>query len=67
MADIDIDPFGDHNKRDTRPDEPTGKTIPLTPEEVIGRGSTWEPEQEMLFGRKSIREKVLREHVEEFY
>ena len=33
MADIDIDPFGDH---DSRLDEPTGENIPLTP----GGGST---------------------------
>ena len=30
MADIDIDPFGDHDK--TEP-EPTGENIPLTPVE----------------------------------
>ena len=30
MADVDIDPFGEH---DTRPDEPTGENIPLTPAE----------------------------------
>ena len=42
MADIDIDPFGDHDKMDTQPDK-TGETIPLNPGEVEG-GATWEPE-----------------------
>ena len=32
MADVDIDPFGDHDKMDTQLDKPMGKTIPLTPE-----------------------------------
>ena len=36
MADIDIDPFGDHDKTDSRPDE-TGENIALTPE-----GGMWE-------------------------
>ena len=44
MADIDIDPFGDHDKTDAQPDE-TGKTIPLNPRGivVVGGGATWEP------------------------
>ena len=37
MADIDIDPFGEH---ESRPEEPTDENIPLTP---VGGGSTWEP------------------------
>ena len=37
MADVDINPFGGHK---SRPEEPTGENIPLTP---VG-GSTWEPE-----------------------
>ena len=46
MADIDTDPFGEH---ESRPEEPTDENIPLTP---VGRGSTWEPEreQETSFG-----------------
>ena len=28
MADIDIDPFGEHK---SRPDKPMGESIPLTP------------------------------------
>ena len=38
MADIDIDLFGDN---ESRPEEPMGENIPLTP---AGGGSTWEPE-----------------------
>ena len=37
----DRHPFGDHDKMDAQPDE----TIPLTPRGVMGRGSTWQPEQ----------------------
>ena len=45
MADVDIDPFGEHDE--SRTDE-TGESISLTP---VGR-SRWEPEreQEILFG-----------------
>ena len=45
MADVDVDPFGDHDK--TEP-EPMGENIPFTP---VG-GSTWEleREQETSFG-----------------
>ena len=39
MADVDIDPFGE---LESRPEEPTGENIPLTP----GGESTWEPEHE---------------------
>ena len=48
MADIDIDPFGEHG----RTEEPTDENIPLTP---VGGGSTWEPtrEQETSFGGRS--------------
>ena len=38
MADIDIDPFGEHD----RTEEPTDENIPLSP--VGLGGSTWEPE-----------------------
>ena len=38
MADIDIDPFGEH---ESRPEE-TGENIPLDPV-IPGRSSTWEP------------------------
>ena len=39
MADVDTNPFGDHDKTDAQPDE-TGETIPLNPggagEELLG-------------------------------
>ena len=39
MADIDIDPFGEH---ESRTEEPTDEHIPLT---TVGEGrSTWEPD-----------------------
>ena len=66
MADIDIDPFGEH---ESRPIEPTDENIPLdlvTP----GGGSTWEPtsEQETTFrGRQSQRNRVLINRVEGLY
>ena len=61
MADIDIDPFGEHDRTESRTDE-TGENIPLTP---VGR-STWEPEheQEKSFGGTSQRNRVLRDRVE---
>ena len=40
MADVDIDPFGEHDKTE----EPTDENIPLDPA-TLGR-STWEPECE---------------------
>ena len=42
MADIDIDPFGEHESR-TDDNTETGENIPFTP---VGGGSTWEPEHE---------------------
>ena len=39
MADVDIDPFGEH---ELRTEEPTDEHISLT---LVGRGrSTWEPD-----------------------
>ena len=45
MADIDIDPFGEHGKTESRTDE-TGENIPLSPV-IPGGRSTWEPECEL--------------------
>ena len=48
MADVDIDPFGEHDRTESRTHE-TGENIPFTP---VG-GSTWElerGEQETSFG-----------------
>ena len=65
-ADVDIGPFGKHDKMDAHPDE--GETIPFTPGGVIGRG-TWESEreQETSFGGTSQRKEVLKEHVKVLY
>ena len=58
MADVDVNPFGEH---ESRPDEPMGENIPLTP---VGGGSTWEPEREreMSFGGESQRTKVKKDY-----
>ena len=65
MADIDIDPFGDH---ESRPDKPTGENIPdilLTP---VG-GSTWEPkrEQETSFVGTSQRTELKKDYAKGLY
>ena len=68
MADIDIDPFGEH---ESRPDDntETGENIPFTP--VGGGMSTWEPdrgEQETSFGRReSQRTKLMKGYVRDLY
>ena len=66
MADIDIDPFGEH---ESRPEESTDENIPLTP---VGEGrSTWDPErggQETSFGgRESQRTKLIKDYVKVLY
>ena len=80
MADIDIDPFGEH---ESRPEEPTDERIPLDPV-TPGRegGSTWDPsgvsgpvglweptcEQETSFGgRESQRTKLMKDYVKDLY
>ena len=66
MADVDIDPFGEH---ESRPEEPTDEDIPLdlvTPR----RSSTWEPdrgEQETSFGGESQRTKLMKDYVRDLY
>ena len=69
MADIDIDPFGEH---ESRTEEPTDENIPLTP--VTPGRSTWEPEreQETSFGSPEVllsRGEILHKEylVEEIY
>ena len=74
MADVDIDPFGEH---ESRPEEPTDEHISL--DLVIpGRSSTWEPtcKQETSFGglltplrgaRQSQRNRLLINWVEGLY
>ena len=51
MADVDINPFGEHK---SRTDDHTEENIPLTP--VTPGRSTWEPEheQEMSFGSPEV-------------
>ena len=70
MADVDIDPFGEHELRPSRHEEPTDENIPLdlvTP--VGGGGSTWEPtrEQETSFRGESQRTKLMKDYVKDLY
>ena len=65
MADIDIDPFVEHESRNK---EPTDEHISLDP--VTPGGSTWEPthEQETSFGgRESQRTKPMKDYVKDLY
>ena len=65
MADIDIDPFGEH---ESRTDEPMDEHIPL--DLVTPRRSTWEPdrgEQETSFRRESQRTKLMKDCVRDLY
>ena len=67
MADVDIDPFGEH---ESRTDEPTDEHIPLDLVTPVGGRSTWEPtrEQETLFeGRESQRTKLMKDYVRDLY
>ena len=66
MADVDIDPFGEHESRN---DEPTDEHVPLDPV-TPGRSSTWEPdrgEQETSFGGESQRTKLMKDYVRDLY
>ena len=66
MADIDIDPSGEH---ELRPEEPTDEHIPLSPV-TLGRSSTWQPEceQETSFGgRESQRTKLMKDYFKDLY
>ena len=65
MADIDIDPFGEH---ESRTEEPTDENIPLDP--VTPGRSTWEPDrrkQETSFGGESQRTKLRKDYVRGLY
>ena len=67
MADIDIDPFGEH---ESRTEEPTDENIPLDPVTPVGGRSTLEPtlEQETSFGgRESQRTKLMKDYVRDIY
>ena len=66
MADVDIDPFGEH---ESRPEESTDEHIPLDPV-TPGRSSTWEPdrgEQETSFRGESQRTKLMKDYVKDLY
>ena len=66
MADVDMDPFGEH---ESRTDEPMDEHIPLDPV-TPGRSSTWEPdrgEQETSFRGESQRTKLMKHHVRDLY
>ena len=65
MADVDIDPFGEHDRTELRTDE-TSENIPFT--SVVG--STWEPdrgEQETSFGGESQRTSLMKDYVTDLY
>ena len=65
MADIDIDPFGEH---ELRTEEPTDENIPLAL--VTSERSTWEPdrgEQESSFGGESQRTKLMKDYARDLY
>ena len=65
MADIGINPFGEH---ESRPEEPTDEHIPLDP--VTPGRSTWEPdsgEQETSFREESQRTKLMKHYVKDLY
>ena len=68
MAEINIDPFGEH---ESRTEEPTDENIPLDPVTPVGGGvQTWEPtrEQETSFeGRESQRTKLMKDYVKDLY
>ena len=67
MADVDIDPFGEHESR-TDDNTETSENIPFTP--VGGGRSTWEPErgeQETSFGGESQRTKLMKDYVRDLY
>ena len=70
MADVDIDPFGEH---ESRPEETTEENIPLDPV-TPGRSSSWEPdrgEQETSFGNhpagESQRTKLMKDYVRDLF
>ena len=60
MADIDIDPFGEH---ESRHEEPTDEHIPLDP--VTPGGLTWEPTHETgdVFWRKRVSKNQTNERL----
>ena len=66
MADVDINPFGEHESR-TDDHTETGEGVPFTP--VGGGTSTWEPErkQETSFRGEPQRTKLMKDYVKDLY
>ena len=67
MADIDIEPFGEH---ELRPEEPTDENIPLDPVTPVGGVQTWEPERQKetsFEGRESQRTKLMKDYIKDLY
>ena len=62
MAEVDIDPFGEHKSRH---EEPTDERIPLDLVTPVGGRSTWEPtrEHETSFGGESQRTSLMKDYV----
>ena len=52
MADVNIDPFGEH---ESRPEEPTDEHIPLSPV-TSGRSSTWNMSKKHHSEEESLKE-----------
>ena len=66
MADVDIDPFGEHESRREEPTDEHNSLDLVTP----GRSSTWEPdqgEQETSFGGESQSTKLMKDYVKDLY
>ena len=65
MTDVNINPFGEHDKTDEEPN--TGETIPFAPPIVINTPS-WEPEQETSFrGEKSQSSRLKESFVKKLH
>ena len=66
MIGLNIDPFGEHDRTESRTDE-RGENIPLDP--VTPGRSTWEPEceQETSFRGESQRTKLMKDYVKDLY
>ena len=67
MADVDIDPFGENDRTESRTDE-TGENALLSPVTPGGR-STWEPEweEETSFEVESQRAKLMKDYFQDLY
>ena len=57
MADLDIDPFGEH---ESRPEEPTDEHIPLDP--VTPERSTWDPRGSRALQAHGNQKEVNKKH-----